>query len=546
MLRASFSPLIILIASTMRAMGSILGGEIHCTRMSAIQGDVYAMDDSGRTVDTKSSSVAELTLKETLCLNFTESSSSQLHAIEFVRMEQHFPVLAAYKFAIPQMSSSCICDCAGAEQYCSVETHRYKNCTKGSVCYRTYHSHQSNSGCLTSARSEVCCEISIEPYNGKIFTAIKLNQPDTVVVLKHRIYERIASRWIEATSDEFDAVVNKGSARIESVDRRKIEIRVTSGRVIREMSDGMYYYSDDDRTLMMGVRLNEPTESDVHKLGWMRKENGTWNVRNGIVKITDSQHVTVESCKGQKYLTRYNAEYFVSGTEGWEDLDLGYRVDDQSWVEAVSVAPDGRSVRVVHAEGTAVHLTINSDIRPLVVHHSSQVNSFSGSIQMDEKSNRYLNLTITGGKGTLIGYVHRSEEKVATEWSFSVEVGNILRSSFTTTVGGIPLEITSDRYVCLHPAGDTNAELCKWFRYEATPLRERHIAHRWQTNIGDCPGCNERGFDNFLQKLDPREWLDGLNSTTEVVTCALEVALVIAGLLATILIFTKCIIPLAR
>lgn len=55
-----------------------------------------------------------------------ESSSSQLHAIEFVRMEQHFPVLAAYKFAIPQMSSSCICDCAGAEQYCSVETHRYK------------------------------------------------------------------------------------------------------------------------------------------------------------------------------------------------------------------------------------------------------------------------------------------------------------------------------------------------------------------------------------------------------------------------------------
>lgn len=71
----------------------------------------------------------------------------------------------------------------------------------------------------------------------------------------------------------------------------------------------------------------------------------------------------MESCKGQKYLTRYNAEYFVSGSDGWEDLDLGYRVDDQSWVEAVSVAPDGRSVRVVHAEGTAVHLTINSDIR---------------------------------------------------------------------------------------------------------------------------------------------------------------------------------------
>lgn len=54
----------------------------------------------------------------------------------------------------------------------------------------------------------------------------------------------------------------------------------------------MYYYADDDRLLMMGVRLNEATENDIHKLGWFRKQDGLWGVRNGVVKITDSQ-VTV-------------------------------------------------------------------------------------------------------------------------------------------------------------------------------------------------------------------------------------------------------------
>ncbi|VDK85914.1 unnamed protein product [Onchocerca ochengi] len=83
-------------------------------------------------------------------------------------------------------------------------------------------------------------------------------------------------------------------------------------------------------------------------------------------------------------------------------------------------------------------------------------------------------------------------------------------------------------------------------KYEASPLRERHMAHRWQAGIGNCPGCNERGIENFLLKLDPRQWFDGLNSTTEAVTCALEIALIIASILATVLICTKCVIPLAR
>ncbi|VDN08265.1 unnamed protein product [Thelazia callipaeda] len=489
--------------------------EVHCTRITPIQGSAASLDDSGKRIQESSTTVVDLTLKETLCLNFSDGMTMQIHTIEYVRMEQQFPVSASYKFGIPLITTNCICDCAGAEQYCSVDDYKYKNCSKGFLCYRTYHSHQSSSGCLMSSKSEVCCEVIMEPYGGKSYTAVKLNQPDTVIILRHRIYERVTNHWAEAASEEFEAVVNKGSAKMETIDKRKMEIRTTTGRAIREMYNGMYYFSNDNRALMMGVRLNEPTETDIHKLGWLRKNGTSWLIRNGIIKITDSQHITVENCKEQRYLTRYNAEYFLTYGDRISDLDLGHQVDEQNWVERAEISGDDRAVRIVHAEGSVIRVSVSSGARQ-------------------------------GGKGTLIGYVYRSDDKSTTDWSFSIEIGTATRTKFMATVGGIPSGIISDRYVCLQPAGDANAEQCKWLKYEASPLRERHMAHRWQAGIGNCPGCNERGIENFLLKLDPRQWLDGLNTTTEAVTCALEIALIIASLLVTILLCTKCIIPLAK
>ncbi|EFO14024.2 hypothetical protein LOAG_14500 [Loa loa] len=245
-----------------------------------------------------------------------------------------------------------------------------------------------------SSKSEVCCEVAIEPYGGKIYTAVKLTQPDTIIILRHRIYERVANQWAEAASEEFEAVVNKGSAKMETIDKRQMEIRTTTGRVIREMSNGMYYFSNDNRVLIMGVRLNEPTESDIHKLGWLRKNDNAWLIRNGIIKITDSQHITIENCKEQRYLTRYNAEYFITYDDRIIDLDLGYPVDQQNWIERAEILNDDRAVRITHAEGTVIHVSVSSGTRPIIVRHASHLLTFNGTIRMDEQSNRFLNLTI--------------------------------------------------------------------------------------------------------------------------------------------------------
>ncbi|VDM93885.1 unnamed protein product [Onchocerca ochengi] len=49
-----------------------LTNEVHCTRIIPIQGNASNMDESGKRIQEISTTVADLTLKETLCLNFTK------------------------------------------------------------------------------------------------------------------------------------------------------------------------------------------------------------------------------------------------------------------------------------------------------------------------------------------------------------------------------------------------------------------------------------------------------------------------------------------
>lgn len=51
---------------------------------------------------------------------------------------------------------------------------------------------------------------------------MKLNQPDTIIILKYRFLERAANRWVEMLSEEFEAIINKGSAKIENIDGHKV------------------------------------------------------------------------------------------------------------------------------------------------------------------------------------------------------------------------------------------------------------------------------------------------------------------------------------
>lgn len=53
----------------------------------------------------------------------------------------------------------------------------------------------------------------------------------------------------------------------------------------------MYFWQigSEQEKIRGGAALNDLSENSLEKLGWLRWEDGKWNIKNGLVKITQAQ-----------------------------------------------------------------------------------------------------------------------------------------------------------------------------------------------------------------------------------------------------------------
>uniref|UniRef100_A0A1I8AX12 Uncharacterized protein n=1 Tax=Meloidogyne hapla TaxID=6305 RepID=A0A1I8AX12_MELHA len=340
---------------------------------------------------------------------------------------------------------------------------------------------------------------------------------------------------VEKYQYSFDEIVriplNKGTTKFElnavsqelhnqisgSNSQHKIEINAVGGRPHRQIEPGMYFYqiiTDSPPQLREGIPLNGPGENSLEKLGWLRldEKNGGWIVRKGLEKITQAQHIRVDDCKAQRYRTTFNVEQFVlkNGGNGGEEsqieelinFDLGTLVNDEPWVNSIKIGD--REAIMENGEGAA----------------------------------------LTNARGTLIGQIFSSADSLSVmESIFSIDIGKFTKEKFQRVVA---TSVHSPKLVCFYPIGDTDSRICQRLELIYEPIKEKHFADQWQLAQTECIGCNERGVESFLASLDPRQWLDGLNTPAELFTCTLELVLCLAFLLSSILFFTKCVIPLCR
>lgn len=130
---------------------------------------------------------------------------------------------------------------------------------------------------------------------------------------------------------------------------------------------------------------------------------------------------------------------------------------------------------------------------------------------------------------------------------FSVHTSDTPESEFQSVVA-VPGSVNSRRRLCLHSVGNQESQKCRWLSYEVEPMREsNYLRYSWFDAISECEGCNERGFDGFVESLNPKRWLmNRFQTPTDVFVVIVEVALCLAALLLSILILTKCIIPMFR
>lgn len=116
---------------------------------------------------------------------------------------------------------------------------------------------------------------------------------------------------------------------------------------------------------------------------------------------------------------------------------------------------------------------------------------------------------------------------------------------FYRAVVPLPASVASGREVCIQAYGDAESRECRRLEFAAEPLQQPPAQRAsWAAGRADCPGCNERGLDAFLLNLDPRRWLDGLNSRMEVAAFGLETAILLAALLLVLLLLSKVVLPL--
>ncbi|PAV72324.1 hypothetical protein WR25_17927 [Diploscapter pachys] len=520
----------------------------HCTNSRVMEGNIRDCDDSKGKCKVFSAIQIRLGLHESACLQLKTNSSEPafIHTLEYLRLEHHHPIAGKYSFGIPQIKPSCICDCAGGDVTCTLKEYSHGNCTHASICYRT-HSFVSNEGCLTQGQAEACCDIAIEPYKGWRFTAIKINQPDTWLIFRYSIFSRSAQTWRQISSEIIKVPLNNGIARFQFNQIHHIELSVSGGPTNRRVEPGMYFVREGSHELHGGTLtpLNDLTETHMERLGWMRfNDEGKLAIYNGDTKIKIAHSVRVINCVKQEYETKFAGREYVldTGKRVTENFDLGKALTEESWIKTARV--ESRVVVVEHGEGSYVNIDVLTETRPQILKHPSQMQNFSGLIQLDRESNRFLNVTFFGVKGTLIGKIYKSETKTEPEMTFSVQT-SLSKTLDQLSIISVPASINGKRYVCFYPASDLKGEICKWFNYDSQPLHSYKALNPFEMQVGDCHGCNARGLEGYLVSLDPRSWLNGLNSPYEWLAFIAEVVLGIGLILLIVALCTKCIIPLA-
>ncbi len=386
----------------------------HCKRTTILTGEILRQNFDTTEVSVMSTVQLKLGLRETACFHvqFQDSApqeetttqpygngftynGSLLYTMEYSSLEHHHPIRQRYQFGIPELKSSCVCDCPGGDDHCSVG-YSYRNCTKGPACYTTYHAHRKSVGCpTTGGESEMCCDVSVSPHEHWRFWALNLGPPDTVAVFHYRLFTLKNGKWLRESENRIQVPMNKGQ--IFYLGSDKLELQVTGDQPSRQLKQGMYFIRDTERTFRHGVPVNELHEWSLGKLGWFRLNNkGAWNIRSGWVKLQDAHHVSVQDCKDQKYTDSFNAEYYVSNSEHSEkgkigNFHLGYYVDSlEPWILSGSVSNPNRSREAVVTIRDSPFLTLDilMENKPVLkfYHHSSKFQDFHGRVQLDKVS----------------------------------------------------------------------------------------------------------------------------------------------------------------
>lgn len=349
---------------------------------------------------TSSSKITSLGLHETVCYDYLEPNAverTQLY-IEFLEMEEVYPIVEHYNFSLPVVDTKCWCDCPGGPDHCNSGKHECQE-----PCISWFRSDQDTAGCsVTLGRSQLCCTAEMKPRFSKfhtnkslIFTAVKLGSPIQIATISQQAFNTSDG---ESLHKDVRKINLEQQHTLDDMTRLALHLDVQPVRN-RILEDSWYFMTTDHPGLYTGSVINDLDEWDPRKLGWFRPDRDGY--RFDAARLAQEMNGEVLHC-GKQQIDKFsfgalytNDEFPADAYDLNQDLQREgyYELQENAVVVKKSVAP-----RI------SLTMTINENLDILFRANNGKVRNCVATVTMTaDKSSVFLALTLMNAVGTLEG-----------------------------------------------------------------------------------------------------------------------------------------------
>ena len=468
-----------------------------------------------------------LGLKETACFSL---DTGQRYGVSFDEVKSVLQYKNSYQFGIPKAEVKCVCDCPGAEDFCSSLT---DSCAEGSFnsrngqCYNWFHEGLSNSGCTAflSGSAEVCCSINISPHNRTIWRAVELSNG--------------ANRAVFSVTN-----LNSHSTKTTEVDiegghpiQDPFYFTVNSPAIVPPLKAGWYFGAESGTTLFGGVEINALSEYDLGKLGWYKYVEEKYKMDK--TQVMNSFSVDVNNCDKDDLNVQFNNKYSEQSVrKSAVELNQLYKTS----LSKVLRMDSERRVEVFFRQYSNIDIiiTLEGNYKIQKISDISYYTDFNGAVMMDKHSNYFVNISVFEGEGSIRGNLTVNDGNKGVD-VFKINIDNLYpkRKVFYIRLNTI-CEENEEATLCLFT--ESVVSKCKSVQCIREPLQTFELP--------DSAVEYEKGekmsilsLSTWAKHLNPLEWFNGLKNWKEGFIMVTEILgiLTVLGLAFKLLRIAGCV-----
>ncbi|XP_076323263.1 cell fusion protein aff-1-like [Tachypleus tridentatus] len=458
-----------------------------------------------------------LTLGQTACFTLSTRNSSDhsdllrfqkriLYVFRLEEVRNEYPVQNTYSFCQADLEVSCLCDCPGGVDRCAPEYENTdcNNSEDSAACYKIYQQ-TASIGCFFSlfdSTAEICCKVWIKPQvKNAMYIALLLGAPSTKLRIKKLAIDENGEPVGPPDVLETDSKEGRFSS-------DTFEIEITSSVQKEFLKPGMYFVNAaGDLFQPTHVSLNYPGTYEMEKLGWLKYHNKWYSPAKSTVK--SKVEIRTQSCAGETFKMVHS--YVTDNPE-----DVSSRVMDL-YLGKIQKIFYNREERRVEEILSAIHRTdfvihVQEEVDIMFHYQPSTLHDFDAETLLDKYSNEFLNITLKGVSGTVLGWVRHEHKKFA----FSIISKSLVPT--TSTIYKPTSFCINNTQICLRPIS-TKHLICKIISCKKEPLEGVIREDGTLLEVGGLEEepWNEKVYSALWDFLNPKKWFENWTGLAAIV-----------------------------